>query len=157
MSLTTSTRTVDTNGDTRWTDPQGRLHREDGPALERPDGSLEWHLYGVLHRAAGAGPAVITADGTQEWFWNGLRHRFDGPAVIRCDGVNVFYLAGLLHRDHGPAIEFPGGTGQWAADGRLARTDEFELELPNGEVWAFDLGLRYEALSVDRDDLLAAA
>lgn len=41
---------------TEWRDKNGRLHREDGPA-------------------------VIWEDGDQEWFINGVLHRLDGPAI----------------------------------------------------------------------------
>lgn len=44
-------------------------HREDGPAIERPDGSEEWYKNNELHRKNG--PAVIHPDGTKEWWVNG--------------------------------------------------------------------------------------
>ena len=50
----------------------GKLHREDGPALEYADGSKEWWLNGKLHRVDG--PAVeYAADGSEEWWLNGRR------------------------------------------------------------------------------------
>ena len=47
----------------------GKLHREDGPAIEYADGSKEWWLNGDLHREDG--PAIEDADGTKEWWLNG--------------------------------------------------------------------------------------
>jgi hypothetical protein len=45
---------------------EGHPHREDGPAYEGSDGTLEWRIGGELHRDSG--PAVIHDDGTEE-FW----------------------------------------------------------------------------------------
>ena len=47
----------------------GKRHREDGPAIER-------------------------TDGTKEWYLNGKRHREDGPAVKRWDGDKEYWLNG---------------------------------------------------------------
>ena len=46
-----------------------KLHREDGPAIERADGLKEWWLNGELHREDG--PAIEWADGSKEWWLNG--------------------------------------------------------------------------------------
>ena len=47
----------------------GKLHREDGPAVEWSDGTKEWYLNGDIHREDG--PAVDWPDATKEWFLNG--------------------------------------------------------------------------------------
>jgi len=44
----------------------GKLHREDGPAVEWPEGGKEWYLHGKTHREDG--PAVEWPDGTKEWW-----------------------------------------------------------------------------------------
>lgn len=74
------------NGNKVWKNKAGKLHREDGPAIERASGSKEWWIDGELHRE-------------------------DGPAV---DLVlyNEWYLYGKLHRKYGPAIEW----GKWGND-----------------------------------------
>jgi hypothetical protein len=46
----------------------GKLHREDGPAIEYPDGSEEWYLNNKLHREDG--PAIDHSDGTKKWYLN---------------------------------------------------------------------------------------
>jgi len=46
-----------------------KLHREDGPAIERANGDKEWWLNGVLHREDG--PAIELASGHREWWLNG--------------------------------------------------------------------------------------
>ena len=45
------------------------IHRDDGPAIERPSG----------HRI---------------WYQNGQRHRLDGPAVYRDDGEVEYWTLG---------------------------------------------------------------
>jgi len=42
----------------------GKLHREDGPAVEWADGHREWWLNGELHREDGS--AIEWANGTRE-------------------------------------------------------------------------------------------
>jgi len=47
----------------------GKLHREDGPAIEGANGDKEWCLNGELHREDG--PAIEYADGDKFWYLNG--------------------------------------------------------------------------------------
>ena len=70
----------------------GKLHREDGPAVIYPNGRQEWWLNGKCHREDG--PAVIYPDGRQHWYLNGKYHREDGPAIIKSDGRQYWYLNG---------------------------------------------------------------
>jgi len=56
------------NGDKFWF-LNGKLHREDGPAVEYSDGSKKWYLNGKLHREDG--PAIESSDGDKCWFLNG--------------------------------------------------------------------------------------
>ena len=62
----------------------GKLHRDDGPAIEYPDGHKEWWCHGKIHREGG--PALIWCDGDKEWWVNGQVHREDGPAVEEDNG-----------------------------------------------------------------------
>jgi len=80
-----------TDGSQEWRQ-NGKLHRENGPAIIYPDGHQEWFLNGKLHREDG--PAVIFANGRKEWRINGIRHREDGPAVIYPTGYRVWYVNG---------------------------------------------------------------
>ena len=64
---------IDENG--RWCNTKGKLHREDGPALEFTDGSKTWYINGRLHRVDG--PAVEYADGFKCWFINGRQYSFE--------------------------------------------------------------------------------
>ena len=47
------------------------LHREDGPAIERANGSKAWYINGERHRDWG--PAVERANGYKTWYINGER------------------------------------------------------------------------------------
>ena len=85
-----------------------KLHREDGPAVIRNNGSKEWYKNGRLHRDDG--PAIIHSDGDKLWYKNGKLHRDDEPAIIRSDGYQAWYKNGKLHRDDGPAIIHSDGT-----------------------------------------------
>ena len=55
-------------GDKYWY-KNGKLHREDGPAVEWTDGGKCWYKNGKLHR--GDGPAAEYASGGKEWWING--------------------------------------------------------------------------------------
>jgi hypothetical protein len=80
---------VNRNGSLFWY-RDGELHREDGPAVIKPDGSQFWKRDGQLHREDG--PAEIWADGTRRWYRNNRLHREDGPAEIRPDGTQRWAL-----------------------------------------------------------------
>lgn len=62
----------------------GRLHRENEPAIIWENGSEFWRNDGEPHREDG--PAIIHADGSELWYKNGKPHRTDGPAIICTDG-----------------------------------------------------------------------
>ena len=83
-----------------WRDTYGKLHREDGAAVE-------W------------------SDGTRHWFVNGKHHREDGPAIEWADGAKSWYIDGQLHRKDGPAVEYADGTKHWYIDGGSLTEDEF--------------------------------
>jgi NTP pyrophosphatase (non-canonical NTP hydrolase) len=89
----------------------GKLHREDGPAIEGAGGAKSWYLNDKLHREDG--PAVEWADGYKEWYLNGKLHREDGPAVEYTDGTKEWCLKDKLHREDGPAIEWADGYKEW--------------------------------------------
>ena len=59
--------------------------------FRRIDGTIRWYKNGRLHREDG--PAIEYHDGGcgSEWFLNGKRHREDGPAIIWPSG-QYWYL-----------------------------------------------------------------
>jgi hypothetical protein len=62
-------------------------------------GNKFWLLNGKLHREDG--PAVEWADGYKSWWLNGKRHREDGPAVEWVDGSKFWYLKGTYMTEEG--------------------------------------------------------
>jgi hypothetical protein len=54
------------------------------------------------------GPARKWADGTKEWFVDGIRHRADGPAIEFCSGEQLYYYEGILHTKIGYTIKTEG-------------------------------------------------
>lgn len=58
------------------------------------NGTKQWHLDGKLHREDG--PAIEWADGAKAWYRNGLCHREDGPAVKRDNGIIEWWLNNRL-------------------------------------------------------------
>jgi hypothetical protein len=91
---TPSILTVSRDGIKTWRDNRGHYHRDDGPALEYPNGTKIWYRHGRTHRDDG--PAMEWADGTKAWFRNGERHRDGGPAIEYPDGAEHWYLHGRL-------------------------------------------------------------
>ena len=107
-----------------WRDKQGRLHRDDGPAMILTDNewSLDldpgdilreypnihhieaWYTHGKLNRQGGPAKTTIKTGKieSQEWYKNGKRHRVDGPAYIyNSQGsgkfvIEEFYIEGVL-------------------------------------------------------------
>lgn len=86
------TKEVDDIGTIRWFDENGRLHREDGPAIITKNGYQAWYKEGKYHRDGG--PAVITKNGSKKWIKNGEKHRLDGPAVEYFDGDKMWHING---------------------------------------------------------------
>ena len=80
------------NGAKRWY-KNGRLHREDGPAIEYADGTKAWYFYGEMHREGG--PAYEGVNGHKEWWSLDKLHRTDGPAVVRPDGSMEWRIGGV--------------------------------------------------------------
>jgi hypothetical protein len=69
-----------------------------------PSGDKAWRLNGKLHREDG--PAVECSNGNKYWYLNGKRHREDGPAVERRNGGKLWYLNGeyLTEKEHKEAM-----------------------------------------------------
>ena len=58
---------------------EGKLHREDGPAIEYANGDKLCYKEGKRHREHG--PAIENADGNKYWYKEGKRHREYGAAI----------------------------------------------------------------------------
>jgi hypothetical protein len=105
---------IDQYGTKRWY-LNGKLHRLDGPAIERVNGGKSWYLNGELHREGG--PAIEWVNGHKSWYINGELHREGGPAIEFADGGKSWYINGRRHREGGPAIELANGHKSWYLNG----------------------------------------
>jgi len=103
-----------------------------------PNGTKCWYLNGKLHREDG--PAVEFADGDKFWWLNGKRHREDGPAVEYADGDKFWWLNGKIHREDGPAVEYANGTKEWFLNDKEVTQEEHKrmtskvIEMTMGEI-----------------------
>jgi hypothetical protein len=61
-----STRILGKDGNIRYRNESGQLHREDGPAFEKPNGHKVWLINGKYHREDG--PAVVWSN-TEGWYY----------------------------------------------------------------------------------------
>jgi len=80
------------------------------------NGDKHWYVDGKLHRIDG--PAIERINGTKAWFVDGFRHRINGPAIEFLDGTKQWYVNDKLHRLDGPAVEYPDGDKSWYAYGK---------------------------------------
>ena len=92
-----------------------------------PNGDKSWYLNGKLHREDG--PAVEYADGTKSWYLNDKRHREDGPALEYADGDKYWYLNDKCHREDGPAREYANGTKFWCLNDKLLTQEEHQKRM----------------------------
>lgn len=75
------------------------------------NGTTKYYKGLVLHREDG--PAIIRTNGSSAWFFEGKRHRIDGPAVEWPDGYKAWYINDKLHREDGPALIKRNGACYW--------------------------------------------
>ena len=90
-------------------------------------GAKSWCLNGKLHREDG--PAVEFANGDRFWYLDGKQHRVDGPAVEYVNGHKEWYLNDKLHRINGPAFEYANGGKDWWLHGRHYSESAYWKEL----------------------------
>ena len=69
-----SSKKITFNGYEEWWS-RGKLHREDGPAVEWNDGTKAWYRNGHRHREDG--PAIEYSNGDTSWYLNGKFFKFD--------------------------------------------------------------------------------
>ena len=95
--------------------------------IDDEEGGLHWYLDGKRHREDG--PAILRPNGSLYWYKNGVRHREDGPAIEYAAGDCWWYIDGVLHREDGPAIERLDGTGSWWLRGVEYAYENFDAAL----------------------------
>ena len=75
------------DGTKRWYF-NGKLHREDGPAVVSPY-HKGWWLNDKLHRTDG--PAIEMADGSKSWYLNGKQYIEEEFVMIQfMNGINIY-------------------------------------------------------------------
>ena len=87
-------------------------------------GDKYWYLDGKLHREDG--PAVEYVNGDKPWYLNGERHREDGPAIEYDDGSNLWYLNGkkLTEEEHRNQT-----SNKSSCEGKIVEIDGVKYEL----------------------------
>jgi len=88
------------------------------------NGNKAWYLNGKLHREDG--PAIDEFNGNKFWYINDKLHREDGPAVEEFNGNKFWYINGKLHREDGPALEYSNGDKYWYLNGEEYTESEFK-------------------------------
>ena len=112
---------IDKDGNQRWF-KDGKVHRENGPAIIWRDGEQDWYKDGKRHRD-GDLPAVVTESGILHYYKYGKLHR-DGdlPAIMRPSGHRAWYQDGWEHRDGDkPAVISGDGDEEWWRHGNRHR------------------------------------
>ena len=84
--------------------------------LVESDWTISYWLNDKCHRDDG--PAVEYPNGTKYWYRNDKLHRDNGPAIEYPDGTKYWYRNDKRHRDDGPAVEYPNGSKYWFRDGK---------------------------------------
>jgi hypothetical protein len=120
-----------------------------------PEGDKEWRLHGKLHREDG--PAVEYANGSKKWYLHGKLHREDGPAIDMDNGTKMWFLHDKLHREDGAAIESANGTKSWYLQDKfyvyVSQWAEAVLKLRN-ELCDAEAVQRFVRRILMKDDLL---
>jgi hypothetical protein len=71
----------------------GEYHNENGPAVERTDGSEEWYIHN-RRQSVGGRPSEIRSNGDKLWHQDGKLHRENGAAIERHNGERLYFLYG---------------------------------------------------------------
>lgn len=121
---------VATIGNTRFTKyigPNGKLHRDDGPAYiedQLVTGTRRewWYSNGNFHSDDGPAYRYLNVQGKvefEEWRRNGRLHRIGGPAARNVlTGKDHWYVDGKRHRIGGPAIQSSTGEKRYFFEGQ---------------------------------------
>jgi asparagine N-glycosylation enzyme membrane subunit Stt3 len=116
----------------------GKLHREDGPAIEGSDGYKAWYINDNWHREDG--PAIEHSNGSKYWYINGKLHREDGPAIEHSDGTKEWYITSRRW----------SSSKEWYINGKRLTESAFNSRLTktcNGKVIEVD-GVKYKLTAI---------
>ena len=110
------------------------------------NGSKCWYRNGRLHREDG--PALIFINGDKYWRHSGRWHIKDGHAVEYANGDKLYYLNGKRHRTDGPAIEYADGSKEYYLNGKELTKYEFNQRQKCNAVVEID-GVKYTLTPVE--------
>ena len=141
---------IETTNGTRYT-VNKKYHREDGPAVNRPNGVQKWfcdgnliepyefdfiHKYGKYtyydNDTLQTGVFTNLPFGATIHLQDGKLHNEHGPAILYENGHTEFWVNGDKHHDHGPAVILIDGTHKWYLNGKRHRPDGPAVDRPNG-------------------------
>ena len=71
----------------------GKLHREDGPAIDSANGDEGWYLSGKYHRIGG--PAIKWISGYKAWWLNG-KEVTEAEAMVQVKELTVAEIETIL-------------------------------------------------------------
>ena len=108
----------------------GKLHREDGPAIEWPDGVKEWYLNGKLLTEQ----EFNTRMNTKELTINPIEELLEYTVKVYPNGSKFWWLNEELHREDGPAIEWLDGTKEWYLNGVELSEQDFNTRMNTKEL-----------------------
>ena len=91
--------------------------------FEEKNGIKEWRYLHKLHRRNG--PAIIREDGSYEYYILGHMHREDGPARRLKNGILEYFQFDFLHREDGPAVIYPTGEVEYWLNGKHFSEEDY--------------------------------
>jgi hypothetical protein len=132
---------VDEHGTKRWYDEQWELHREDGPAVESPDGYKAWYLNDIEYSEQEFNEKMGNVKSTNEKAIRTLivfNDFEDSPRFLIVDGDFSRFHGVLVNYDSAYLCEYEFSNWMW--------DQETGKELPQG--WSTDSSI---VLSKDFD------
>jgi hypothetical protein len=78
------------NGNRVWTNPAGKVHRVDGPAVEYSNGLKEWWLHDNIYRTDG--PAIERGDGTFIWRFGNKKTKMQVMEYMAHRDLSILFL-----------------------------------------------------------------
>ena len=122
---------------------------ENFTGIVEDSGNKFWYRNGKLHREDG--PALEYANGTKFWYRNGKLHREDGPAVECANGIKFWYLNDKGYTES----EYKAESKFWYLNNIFYTESEYKAEMTkrsttppcNGKIVEID-GKKYQLTAI---------